>query len=78
MMLFHPDLVQMDKWQPELDIPYDYQPRPNAWDFASPKGPWRFSPDFQEHASPALGERIARAIVSHLSGRIEEELSQVS
>jgi len=77
MMAFYPHLVQMDKWRPETEIPYDYEPRPNAWGFVSPKGTWRFSKDFQQHSSPALGERAMRAIVDHLKARIEEELSVV-
>jgi creatinine amidohydrolase len=74
MMLFYPHLVQMGKWRPELEIPYDYPPRENAWGFTSPKGVWRFSEDFQQHASPELGERCLRAVVDHLKRRIEEEL----
>ena len=75
MMALYPQLVHMDRWRPELEIPYAYEPRANAWGFVSPKGTWRFSEDFQDHASPALGERCLRAIVDHLKQRIEEELS---
>ena len=75
MMLFYPQLVQMDKWRPQLEIPYDYEPRENAWGYRSPRGSWEFSPDFREHASPELGERLAAAIVAHLKQRIAEELA---
>jgi len=74
MMLFYPQLVQMDKWRPQLEIPYDYEPRENAWGYRSPRGTWEFSPDFREHASPELGEQLAQAIVAHLKQRIAEEL----
>jgi creatinine amidohydrolase len=77
MMAFYPDLVQMDKWRPELEIPYEYEPRENAWGYRSPRGKWEFSEDFREHASRELGERLAKAIVEHLKTRIDEELAQV-
>jgi len=77
MMAFYPDLVQMDRYRAELQIPYDYQYRDNAWDFKSPTGTWHFSADFLEHASPELGEQITRAIVNHLRNRIAEELALV-
>ena len=75
MMRFYPQLVQMEKWRPQLEIPYDYEPRGNAWGYRSPRGAWTFSPDFREHASPELGERLAAAIVAHLKKRIAEELA---
>ena len=77
MMAFYPDLVQMDKWNADLEIPYVYQYRENVWAYKSPRGKWEFSEDFSEHASPELGERLANAIVEHLKARIDEELAQV-
>jgi|GEM_PF-497060 len=78
MMALYPHLVQMDQWRPTLQIPYDYQPRDNAWGYRSPRGTWEFSQDFAQHASPELGRRLLRAIVDHLKRRIEEELAQVA
>jgi len=75
MMAFRPELVQMDKWSAELGIPHVYEYRENPWGYRSPSGKWEFSEDFSEHASPELGERLAKAIVEHLKGRIEEELA---
>jgi creatinine amidohydrolase len=74
MMAFYPHLVQMDKWSAELDIPHVYEYRENPWGYRSPSGKWEFSEDFSEHASPELGERLAKGIVEHLKGRIEAEL----
>jgi creatinine amidohydrolase/Fe(II)-dependent formamide hydrolase-like protein len=76
IMAFHPELVQMDKWSAELEIPYVYEYRENVWGYRSPRGKWKFSEDFSEQASPELGEGLAKAIVEHLKGRIEEELSR--
>jgi len=78
MMAFRPELVQMDKWSAELEIPYVYEYRENAWGYRSPRGKWGFSEDFAQQASPELGERLATAIVEHLKGRIEEELARVA
>ena len=77
MMAFYPDLVHMNKWRPELEIPYEYEPRENAWGYRSPRGKWEFSEDFREQASAELGERLAKAIVEHLKARIDEGLAQV-
>jgi len=76
MMALYPELVQMDRWKSELEIPYEYEPRENAWSYRSPRGKWEFSEDFRQHASPELGERLREAIVAHLSRRIETELAQ--
>ncbi len=78
MMALHPQLVQMDKYQQELKIPYVYQYRPNPWSFKSPSGPWHFNPDLAQTASPQLGERLIAAIVSHLKQRIADELRLIS
>ena len=78
IMALHPELVQMDKWSAELEIPHVYEYRENPWGYRSPRGKWTFSEDFSEQASPELGERLAKAIVEHLKGRIEEELARVA
>jgi len=77
MMAIRPDLVQMDRYERELEIPYAYECRDNAWGFRSPSGLWRFDDDLEQTASPQLGRRIMDAIVSHLRERIEQELAQV-
>jgi creatinine amidohydrolase len=75
MMAFYPHLVQMDKWRPQLEIPYNYEYRDNAWGFRSPKGRWQFSDDLEKTASPELGEKLIQAIVAHLKKRIAEEMA---
>jgi hypothetical protein len=65
----------MDKYKAELEIPYEYEYRENAWGYRSPTGTWQFEPDLLEKASPELGERLAKAIVARLRKRIEEELA---
>ena len=75
MMALYPDLVQMDKYTGELQIPHEYEYRENPWGYQSPSGTWRFEPDLREKASPELGERLLRAIVGHLQRRIESELA---
>ena len=75
MMAIRPELVQMDKYKSELEIPYEYEYRENPWGYKSPRGKWEFSPDFLEHASPELGKRLMKAMVRHLRNRIEEELA---
>jgi len=75
MMALYPDLVQMDKYRGELEIPCEYEYRENPWGFRSPRGTWRFSDDLEAQASPELGERLLRAIVGHLQRRIESELA---
>jgi creatinine amidohydrolase len=77
MMVVRPDLVHMEHLRPTLEIPYDYPPRPNAWDFVSPKGTWTWSEDLATTASPELGERVMTALLDHLSQRIEEEYAKV-
>ncbi len=77
MMALYPQLVQMDKYRQEMEIPYAYPYRPNPWGFKSPTGPWRFNADLETTASPELGERLITAIVSHLRQRITEELSLI-
>ena len=76
MMAIRPELVQMEKYRGELEIPYAYEPRENAWDYKSPSGLWRFEDDLEETASPELGRRLMDAIVSHLKARIEQELAR--
>ena len=75
IMAFHPELVQTDRFQQEIEIPYEYSHRDNAWGFRSPQGPWRFDSDLRRTASAELGERIAARIISHLKQRIEEEFA---
>ena len=77
MMALYPKLVQMDKYRPELPIPYEYAYRPNPWGFRSPTGLWRFNRDLDTTASPELGQRLIAAIVAHLRGRIEEEMARL-
>ena len=77
MMAIRPDIVQMERYRRELEIPYAYECRDNAWDFKSPSGLWRFEDDLERTASPQLGRRLMDAIVSHLKERIEQELTQV-
>jgi creatinine amidohydrolase len=69
-----PELVQMDKFRQELEIPADYAPRENAWGFRSPTGMWRFGQDLRQTASAQLGEQAIALVVEHLAARIEEEL----
>lgn len=76
-MALFPELVRMDEYKQELEIPIQHPPRPNAWGFESPTGTWRFDEDLREAASPELGERAVQAIVDHLVARIEEELAEV-
>ncbi len=75
MMAIRPELVQMDKYRGELEIPYEYEYRENPWGFKSPRGTWRFSDDLQKQASPGLGERLMAALVSHLAQKIEKEFA---
>jgi creatinine amidohydrolase len=75
MMAVRTDLVQMDKYRGELEIPCKYEYRENPWGFRSPSGTWRFSDDLQEQASPELGERLIAAILSHLTQKIEDEFA---
>jgi len=77
MMVARPELVQMDKLTPELEIPHVYPYRDNPWGFHSPQGTWRWSEDLAATASPALGERLMTALLDHLSRRIEEEYAKV-
>jgi creatinine amidohydrolase len=76
MMAVRPDLVQMDKFRGEVEIPYAYEYRENPWGFRSPRGTYHFSHDLPEQASPEVGERLKEAIVAHLCRRIEAELAQ--
>ena len=77
MMVARPELVHMEHLRPELEIPYEYPARPNAWDFVSPKGTWTWSDDLATTASPELGERVMKALLDHLSQRIEEEYAKL-
>jgi creatinine amidohydrolase len=76
-MALFPDLVQMDRFKQELEIPTDYPHRENPWDFHSPTGTWRFNEDLREAASAELGEQAIELIVAHLAARIEEELAAI-
>jgi len=76
-MALFPELVRMDEYKQELEIPIQHPPRPNPWGFESPTGTWRFNEDLRVVASPELGERTVRAIVDHLAARIDEELAEV-
>jgi creatinine amidohydrolase len=76
MMVVRPDLVQMDKLNPELEIPHIYPYRENAWGFHSPKGTWKWSQDLGTGATPELGERVMNALLGHLSQKIEEEYAK--
>jgi creatinine amidohydrolase/Fe(II)-dependent formamide hydrolase-like protein len=78
MMALHPHLVQMDKFTGNIEIPHEYEYRENPWGFRSPKGTWTFSDDFAATASPVLGQRLLRAILDHLKGRIEEKVALVN
>jgi creatinine amidohydrolase len=69
-----PELVRMDAFRQELEIPADYPARENAWGFHSPAGTWRFREDLREVASAELGEQAIALIVDHLASRIAEEL----
>ncbi len=69
-----PELVRMDRFRQELEIPADYACRENAWQFRSPTGTWRFNEDLREVASAELGEEAIALIVDHLAARIAEEL----
>jgi creatinine amidohydrolase len=74
-MALFPELVQMDRFRQELEIPSDYDYRENPWGFHSPTGTWRFNEDLREVASPELGEQAIELIVAHLAARIEEGLA---
>ena len=76
MMALHPELVQMEKFQPELQIPSEYPYRENAWGFHSPTGPWTFSGDLRKTASSQLGEKLIERILSHLEQRINDEYAK--
>jgi len=71
-----PELVRMDEFKQELPIPSDYATRPNAWDFKSPTGTWRYGEDLRKTASAELGEQAIEAIVTRLAGLIEEEMGR--
>jgi len=75
IMAFYPHLVQMDRFRPKLEIPYEYSYRENPWGFHSPSGTWEYESDLRQDASPELGEQITELIVAHLQRRIEEELA---
>jgi len=77
MMALYPQLVRMDMYRAELEIPYEYPYRPNPWGFRSPTGPWQFNRDLDTTASPELGQRLIAAIVAHLRGLIEEEMARL-
>ena len=76
MMAVRPELVQMDKLAPEVEIPYVYPYRENAWGYHSPQGPWKWSEDLATTASPELGERVMAALLDHLAGLIEEAIGK--
>jgi len=72
-----PELVRMDEFKQELEIPADYPHRSNAWDFHSPTGTWRFNQDLREVASAQLGEQAIGLIVERVGARIAEELRRL-
>ena len=72
-----PELVRMDKFKQELEIPADYPYRPNPWGFHSPTGTWRFNQDLREVASAQLGEQAIGLIVERVGARIAEELRRL-
>jgi creatinine amidohydrolase len=74
-MALFPELVRMDRFKQELEIPSDYEYRENPWDFHSPTGTWRFGEDLREVASAELGDEAIALIVEHLAARIDEELA---
>ena len=76
MMAVRPELVQMDKLTPVVQIPSDYPYRENAWGYHSPEGPWKWSDDLATTATPELGERVMAVLLDHLSGLIEEAASK--
>jgi creatinine amidohydrolase len=78
MMAVRPDLVQMDKYRRELEIPHVYPYRENPWDFHSPSGPWSFSEGLDRAASAELGEQVMEAILDTLTKRIEEEYAKAT
>ena len=73
MMALYPQLVQMDRFRTEIQIPYEYPYRENAWGFRSPSGAWRFDSDLRQTASAELGEKIIERILAHLEQRINDE-----
>jgi len=75
-MALFPHLVHMDRFQQEIEIPYEYPYRENPWSFRSPQGTWRYTCDLRKAASPELGEEIIGLIVEHLCRRIDEELAR--
>ncbi len=74
-MALFPELVRMDEYKTELEIPSDYPYVENPWDYHSPTGPWSFGQDLRETASAELGEQTIALILDHLAARIEEELA---
>ncbi len=76
-MALFPELVRMEEYTQELEIPTQHPPRPNPWGYESPRGTWRFPEDLRETAGAELGERAVQAILDHLAARIEEELHRV-
>ena len=77
MMVVRPELVQMDKLRPKLEIPYVYAYRDNPWGFRSPQGTWKWSDDLAATASPQLGECLMQALLDHLSLKIEAEYKKM-
>ncbi len=76
MMALYPQLVQMDKFRTEIEIPYEYPYRENHWGFRSPKGPWQFSNDLRAGASAEIGEQLIQRILTHLTQRIDDEYAR--
>jgi len=81
MMLFRPDLVQMDKFRPgECPIErYDVPEVPGGPDKAfhdQQKQPWVWTEDLRETSSPARGAAILERIVDRLAGLVDDALAK--
>ena len=77
MMALYPQLVQMDEFRTEIEIPYEYPYRENPWGFRSPRGPWQFSSDLCAGASAEIGEQLIQRIIAHLTQRIDDEYAAI-
>ena len=78
MMVVRPDLVHMDRLEQSREFPCIYPYRENVWDYHSPTGPCRWSPDLSTTASPGLGERVMQALLDHLTQMIDGEYARLT